>query len=222
MKKLILSVFAVFVMLSGFAQTVSFGVKAGINFSNQSLSGYALYGLAKNQSTTGFNVGGIMDIGFGNFSIQPGLFYSTKGEEIPAHPNQNAADGPTDYIIPTATYNFRYIELPVNFIYNAPVSKALRIQFGAGPYFGYGVSADTKTFYAQIPGSFDDSQSPGGHYKNPDIGANFLAGLEVEKRFLIDVQYSVGLVNVSNIHNAYPASDIKNRVFSVSVGYLFR
>jgi hypothetical protein len=222
MKKLILSIFAVFVVLSGFAQTVSFGVKAGVNFSNQSLSGYSLYGyLANTQSVTGFNVGGIVDIGFGNFSIQPGLFYSTEGTKVPSHPNENPTEGPTTYVIPTANFNLKYLELPVNFVYSAPISKYLSIQLGAGPYIGYGVSADTKTAYAQTPDSFNDSQSSGVHYKNPDFGANFLAGVKVQQ-FLIDVQYSLGLTNISNTNNAYPASDVKNKVLSVSVGYLFR
>jgi hypothetical protein len=222
MKELAFSFFAIFIAITSFAQSVSFGIKAGINFPSQSLSGYSLYGLSSGQPITGFNVGGMVDVGFGNFSIQPGLFYSTKGTEIQSHPNPYIGNGPSTYIVPTATYNLKYIELPVNLIYNIPVSSAIRIPIGVGPYIGYGISANTNTAYAKIADSFDDSSSSGAHYKNPDIGVNFLGGIEVQKKFLIDVQYSLGLTNISGNNNEYPASDIKNRVFSISVGYLFR
>lgn len=222
MKKLFLTLLAAFTIFTSFAQTVRFGIKVGLNLSNQVLNGYAIYGMAKNQSTPGFNIGGIADFAFADFSIQPGLFFTTKGEEIPSHPNEISQNGSIYYVFPPTTYTLNYIEVPVNIIYNAHVSSLISIQIGAGPYFGYGISASRKTPSAQANDSFDDSPGPGAHYRNPDFGLNFLTGLELKKRYLINAQYSLGYANVSNIHNAYPASDIKNRVFSLSAGYLFR
>jgi hypothetical protein len=101
-----------------FAQSsVKFGIKGGVNFASLTASGggYSI----NSGNITGFHVGGIADIPLGNFSLQPGLLYSTKG-----------ASGST----------LGYIEVPVNLLYNTG-SGSGKFFFGGGPYLGYGVSA---------------------------------------------------------------------------------
>jgi hypothetical protein len=102
-----------------FAQSsVKFGVKGGVNFSTLTLSGG---GFSLNSTTkTGFHIGGLVDIGFNEtLSLQPGVFYSTKG-----------GGGGT----------LGYIEVPVNLVYYTGSGDG-KFFFGAGPYLGYGVSA---------------------------------------------------------------------------------
>ncbi|MGZ3753025.1 MAG: hypothetical protein ACXVAU_17205, partial [Mucilaginibacter sp.] len=77
MKKLALTFFLAVIMVTGFAQTVKFGLKAGLNLSNQSLSEPNVSLDGKNLA--GFHAGAILDIGFRDLSIQPGIIFSTKG-----------------------------------------------------------------------------------------------------------------------------------------------
>ena len=73
MKKIFLTALAVFAFGSVSAQEVTFGAKAGVNFSNFS-------GDADLDGTTGFYVGGLADISFSeSFSFQPELLYSIEG-----------------------------------------------------------------------------------------------------------------------------------------------
>jgi hypothetical protein len=79
MKKLFLALFSTIVTTISFAQTINFGIKAGLNLSefyrNNSIT-------VNNSNISGFNAGGIVNIDYKNFSIQPGIFYSTKGEKM--------------------------------------------------------------------------------------------------------------------------------------------
>jgi hypothetical protein len=120
MKKtlLILGLIAGSISFSFAQSTIKFGVKGGVNFSTLTVSGG---GLSLNSSnTTGFHVGGLVDIGLGEtLSLQPGVLYSTKG-----------GGGST----------LSYLEVPVNLVYSTGSGDG-KFFFGAGPYFAYGVSA---------------------------------------------------------------------------------
>jgi hypothetical protein len=55
-------------------------------------------------------------------------------------------------------------------------------------------------------------------YKNPDYGINFITGVELKKRFTIDLNYSLGFGNIRWGQGA----KMQNRSMGLSVGYLFR
>src|SRR5579871_5522137 len=78
MKKLLLTLILATGISAAFSQTVNFGIKAGLNLSELTHVNQADYGSSQ---LAGFNAGGIVNIGFANFSIQPGIFYSIKGEK---------------------------------------------------------------------------------------------------------------------------------------------
>lgn len=78
MKKTFL--FAIVAMLFSFnlnAQSLKFGVKAGVNFSNYSGTG------VNTDALTSFHAGLVTEIKvFKNFAIQPELMYSTQGASL--------------------------------------------------------------------------------------------------------------------------------------------
>jgi hypothetical protein len=76
-KKLLLIVFITFAV-KAYSQTISSGISAGLNHTNLPGNSTLLYSLS-NDYTTGFHVGGLMDIEFKAFSIQPGILYTTMG-----------------------------------------------------------------------------------------------------------------------------------------------
>jgi len=207
MKKLLLSFLFAASVSAAFSQTVSFGIKVGLNLSELTHANQADYGSAL---LTGFNAGGIVDIGFANFSIQPGIFYSTKGEKD----TKEFTDLNQHYY--PSKFELDYVEIPVNFLYKAKFSPAITLDFGGGPYIGYGVSETLKVSYPPSIITNDYSNYHHYGYPNPDYGINFLAGFTLKGNWLIDAGYSIGLRNLPSPEAAH------NRVLSLSVGYLLK
>lgn len=191
------------------AQSINVGIKAGVNFSKLAASSGGL--TLTSSSTTGFHVGAVVDLGFDNWSLQPGLLYSTKGGTY-----GSAADGGT------AKLTLNYVEVPVNLLYNIPLVVG-KVFIGGGPYFGYGISGKgTTTGAFTSTGSGTETQnltfgSGPGDTKNPDYGVNFIGGFRFNTGLSFSVGYGLGLGNLSNDSSA----TIKNNVVSVSVGYFF-
>jgi hypothetical protein len=207
MKQLLLALLFATGLTTAFSQTVNFGVKAGFNFSELA---YKNSGELGNSSLTGFNAGGIVDISFANFSIQPGIFYSAKGEndskEFAGASLENAGYLPS-------TTRLNYIEIPVNFFYKDKLSPAVTLNLGGGPYLASGIS--DKITVKTIP------NNPYDHYpyRNPDYGINLIAGLAIKHNWLIDVGYGIGL---QNLQSGGTLNNVHNRVISLSLGYLFK
>jgi hypothetical protein len=214
MKKLLSTLLFFFITVIGFAQNIRLGIKAGLNLSNQTFSG-ATNGVPS-QNLTGFNAGGILDIGFDRFSIQPGLFYTTKGRKYKMEfTDGNQTKTTTAYL----SFGADYIEMPINFLYKFGAGSNTKIYIGGGPYVGYGISRNSSTSnYPQGDSSTSESYGGDGGYKNPDYGLNATMGVEINDKIIISANYGYGLANIT------PAPNVKlhNEALSFSVGYLFR
>lgn len=208
MKKITLLLFLCGIISFSFAQSLNFGIKAGVNFSTLAASSSGI--TLTSSSSTGFHVGAVADIGFANLSLQPGILYSTKGGTY-----GDASSG-------TAKLTFNYLEIPVNLLYNIPIVVG-KIFVGGGPYVGIGVSGKaTLSGAATSTGSGSESQnitfgSGPNDTKNPDYGVNFLGGVRFKSGLALSVGYGLGLGNLSNDNSG----KIKNNVVSVSIGYFF-
>src|ERR1700744_3489102 len=140
MKKTTPLILAVFAALVCNAQTTTFGVKAGLNLSEQIHNKYDNYGQSL---LAGFNAGGFIDVGFKNFSIQPGLFITTMGEADKSKyvfffPGVQGGGNEPGAI--TSTTRLYYVELPVNFLYRSKLTYGADSQCGGSPYIAQGVS----------------------------------------------------------------------------------
>jgi hypothetical protein len=193
MKKYILALTFSIITADAFAQTIRYGLKGGINLA-KFVSDNSNYQSAK--LYTGFNFGGIMDIDYGNITIQPGLMFTAKGERNYAPVAPGSMGGSITYV----NYHIYYLEVPVNILINFEIAKSLKMQLGGGPYFAYNVGNDVSWYY----------------YKKTDIGANLFAGFVLEKKYLLNAQYGFGISDASK------GGDIHNRVLSFSVGCLFK
>jgi hypothetical protein len=211
MKKFILTITLAIATTITFAQGINFGIKGGANFSILS------YDPHSNSFEPGFNAGAIVDFTLhNNLSLQPGIFFTTKGEKI----------GNTEVLIngnPAGTVTTRiklnYIQVPVNLLYHINAGPLASIYLGGGPYFAYGIGGSVTDGQVTDPVHFSgkpDMFAP-LTYKNPDIGIGLLAGVQLAKRFMADIGYDYGLSNISN-----GGADFANRVIHVSVGYMFR
>ena len=176
------------------AQT-RFGIKGGLNFSTVALSGGT--GTITPDSKTGFNLGVISEIPLAtDFYLQPGLLFSTKGFKSDSE-----------------TFSTNHIDIPINALYKLHAGSIKVLGF-AGPYIGYAVSGKGK--YEGI--SSDIKFSGDNKVMNAfDLGLNFGAGVEISN-FQITAQYGLGLTNLAVNSDSFT---MKNKVFGVSVAYLF-
>src|ERR1700712_6043144 len=133
MKKLLLLSIVLIGATGAFAQTITFSVKAGVNFSEVSASVENI--TASSKSLTGFHVGGVIDIGYKSFSIQPGILFTTKGGSS----SDVIDDGSQTTGASASKVTLNYLEIPINFLYRAPAGKG-SVFIGGGPYVGIGLS----------------------------------------------------------------------------------
>jgi hypothetical protein len=212
MKKLLLSFGAVVLLAAGAqAQSLGYGLKAGVNFPSYS------YGnsddLSDTKSTVNFHVTGYLDAPLtSNFYIQPGVSLQGKGAKLV----ESSALGGSEI-----TQNTMWLEVPVNFVGKFPAGTG-NFFVGAGPYLGFGLSGKNK--YSTDGGNAVTEREfefgKDNTLKGTDFGVNFLAGYKLSNGLLLNAGYGLGLTNIAGDGNVW-SDDIKNRGFSVGIGFEF-
>jgi hypothetical protein len=231
MKKIILSFAALAISFGAMSQT-RVGIKAGWNLSTLSVDNNGT--VDKDRSLSGYHVGVIADVPLVPkiLSFQPGVFYTTKGSKLVSGDKDNSTT------VPYRKYTTRpqYIEVPLNFIGKIPVGTNTRLFAGIGPYFAFGVAGKNKvsTTLAGVTTSTEsdikwDDDTPFNEgdpnqglnkYKRFDWGGNVQVGAEF-RNVLVSAQYGYGFGKINSGADDSRNDKNKNRVFSVSLGYLF-
>ncbi len=222
MKKSFLLLVLVIAAASLYGQTISYGIDAGLNLTKLSVASYSPAGFGisipvSNSYLAGFHAGGLVDIRFGSFSIQPGVLFSTKGG--------NSSFSFSDVIF-NQTFNasgkikttLDYIEAPLNFIYRLDAGDG-NIFIGAGPYLGIGISGKSvaNSITNGTPSTTTQDLKFGSgpnDIKNPDFGVNGLIGYQLNFGLSISAGYGLGLVSSSGTNRSG-----KNQGFSFSLAY---
>jgi Outer membrane protein beta-barrel domain len=197
------------ILLTAFSLTAqtSIGISAGPSFANVTIkSGFIS---ASPKSKTGIAVGIAIDAPMAtNFSFQPALNFIQKGYKI----KDDAG---------TETVNFNYIEVPLNFVYSVKKNEGFFV--GAGPSIAYGMSGMDKFKANGMP---DDNEkikfgSAADEVKAFEFGVNALAGYRTRGGFMLSGNYNLGLSNINNDDGSGDAGTIKNKYFSIKIGYFF-
>lgn len=199
--------------LSATAQNTSFGVRAGVNFTNingKDGAGNDLDGKIK----TGFNAGINAEIPIAeDFYVQPGLLFTTKG----------AKDKNWDKV----KYQLAYLEVPVNLLYKPELGDG-KLLLGLGPYVAYAVggsytdpTGNKKDFeFANDVTAAEAATTP--HMRRLDFGGNLLAGYEFSSGLSFQLNAQLGLKDIhSEVQGVGDKAKYKNTGFGVSVGYRF-
>jgi hypothetical protein len=202
-KSLAIVLLLAIVSISAQAQ-VKFGPRVGLNLSSMTLksSGISI----DPTSIAGINAGVQAEIALGSFAIQPAFLMSMKGSK---------------YGISTVDASIKpiYVEIPVNIVYKIGAGP-LNVLLLAGPYVGYGIGGKAK--YSDGTDSYNEAinfgSGDGDDMKPLDGGINLGGGVEIS-HFQVQAQYSIGLANLSP--STEGDAELKNRVFSVSLIYLF-
>jgi len=189
MKKTLFVLFVSFMSVSAFSQSLSVGVKAGMNIANQNFSGSGFS--LDTKALIGFHAGAYATVMFSeNIGIQPEVLYSAQGSKV-------------DFSGSSTSYKFNYINVPVLFRYN--VNKLL--SFHAGPQIGFLASAKAK----------DDSGSSDikSEAKGSDFSLAVGGTIDLPMKLNLTARYAFGLTNINNDGSG----TTKNGNFQISVGY---
>lgn len=197
MKRLLFFVFAVFAFSFVNAQEISYGLKAGLNYSNWKFS----YDGTDFDSRLAFHVGAVVEFGLSEkFAIQPELLYSSVGaQQEYGSPTSRVSDD-------TLIYSLNYISIPV--IAKYFVAEGFSLE--AGPQLGVLLSAKAKLG--------DESEDYKDEFNSTDFGAAIGAGYKLENGIFFGARYVLGL---SNILKDSGDEWGKNNVFQFSAGYKF-
>ena len=198
---LFVGVFAGLVVLPGPATaSVQFGIKAGGNMAK--VTGADLDDLdATLKSKVGF-VGGIfLSFNLGKvLAIQTEVLYTMKGATF------DYSDLADPYV--EKLYG-DYLEIPLLLKIRIPLPLIQPFVF-AGPSVGFKLSEKSSTDGGGIP-----------LFKNNDYGAIVGAGVNLGRSFMIDVRYSQGLKYAINILQGDADLDLKQGVWSATIGIAF-
>lgn len=202
MKKIILTVAAVFAFGFANAQETKFGVKGGLNVAN--ISG----DIEDNSSKVGFHVGGFVEIKVSDkFSVQPELLFSTQGTKL--------EESGTNYSY-ESNLNLSYLNIPVMAKYYVAEGFSLE----AGPQIGFLTTAKSDFTDTESGITVSGDEDVKDEFESIDFGFNFGAGYDFTENLSAGLRYNLGL---SNIAKTDSGDDFKlsNNVFSVSLGYKF-
>ena len=176
---------------------------------------------------TGFELGVLAEIPLGKYNLylQPGILYSSKGNQFQKF--YDSTDYQTDTLYNQYTLNLNYVEIPLYLTWKLSLSKDQKNHFfiSAGPYFAfiYGATQSYQNRVLQYNSSNYIYQSgtedlPVGigpqKYKTYDIGIDAKAGFELGN-VLLSAYFSRGLTNAYTAQ--YPSS-FHNQVFGGSFG----
>ena len=159
MKKLLFTVVLFTFAKFTFAQTFSFGPKAGVNVSNYS------GGDINSDAKLGYHLGGLLNFGFGEiFSIQPEVLFSTQGAKV-----ENAGS--------KKDYKINYLNVPIMLKFR--IASGFYIEAGpqAGLMLSESIPDQTINNFAK---NLDLSAGAGLGYQSDagiGIGLRYMAGL---------------------------------------------
>jgi hypothetical protein len=214
------------------AQT-RFALKAGLNGASVSIK-------QNNTSLTGetserggaFHITGLIDIPLREpFFIQPALSLTQKGFSLYTHQFDYNYSGNNNFNEYTQLIKskYSYLEVPVNFVAKFNLGKG-KFAIGVGPYISYGLLGTAKTTfitttYNASGGQQNSSTTENSEkvfsekgFKRLDAGMTSLLGYQFKKGLFLEIGSDSGLTNIANNKDA---GSIKNRVYSLSVGFFF-
>ena len=207
MKKIVLSVALIAGIVTAVSAQTRFGINAGAVLA--SLKGEEGGEEQELDSKIGITAGIRADVPLSeNFRFRPGLNFVQKG-------GKEEFDFLGTQIKSTITLN--YLELPLNFVYNAPAGNG-KFFIGAGPVFGFGLSGKNKVESGGEEQTEDVNFGDGeDEVKSFEFAGNVLAGYECASGLYFQANYNPGFSNLSNA----PDSELKTSYFGLRIGYFF-
>lgn len=206
-KLLLLLVITSFTFSTVSAQDISFGLKAGVNFSKL-YSDDDVYN-DMSEGSTGFHLGALVEFPISDkISIQPEFLFSQVGDTF------SSATIGDDEIINEDTYiKINYFSIPLIVKYYATDT----FFFEAGPQMDFLTSADGRTYTSNHFETEINEEDVEDRLETNNYGFNIGAGYKATNGVFINARYVIGLSDVTkNVFTSY-----KNNEFQFSVGFMF-
>lgn len=206
MKKIILLLVITLAFTFTNAQKAKIGAKVGLNVANTNFTGESVPSMS---SVANLHVGGFAEFNISKkVSFQPELLYSMQGSKF----SQAVVLNETVYNT-NNTFKLSYINVPLMFKYY-PQEK---FYFETGPQIGFLTSSKLEVEVSNYGTNTQDAKEL---FESLDFGLNFGLGYNFTKRITSNVRYNFGLTNIAKTESGDDTT-INNRVFSVSLGYIF-
>jgi hypothetical protein len=191
------------------AQTITTGLKVGIDFSSLPNAGAVIDPIGKQPSTetsskVGALFGGFVTVPFWNrLAVQPELQFVMKGTKL------NEAGGGT------LSATIRYLEFPVLLRYTVPVGEHTGYVL-VGPTFGVKAGSSAQLDGPSATADLDIDAA----IRTFDGGLAFAGGLEY-RRYFLELRYTQGLNDIAA--STFPHTEsVKNRNVAIAVGIRFK
>jgi hypothetical protein len=195
-------------ILSATAVNAQPGITGGFNTStyryqvNGNVSGRSAY--------MGFNAGMFYRASLASHAvIEPSLLFTRKGAR------NNNTPFPVDY----TKNRLDYVQLNVPVMYRAWIGRDADFTIGGGPYAAVLAHADVRTHSRSGDQSLDDysiGTNRNDDFKPLDAGLRFGAGFRFDQ-VAVSMAYDLGLADIAPQGN----TEIRNRTFSVNMGFMF-
>mgnify|MGYP002602458520 FL=1 len=209
MKKLVFTMYCIFMSVSVFAQNnITWEGQIGLNVAK----------LTHYESLIGYNLGvrAKMELPVENLYVNMGALLSRKGASFDLGEAGNTK------------IKANYLDIPVHVGYQYVVNNDFSVFGEFGPYFAIGLFGKSKGMEGDINDEGDVLQSPISYntfdqFKRFDFGLGLRVGTEIKKKYILAFSYDFGFINGWKSYqeeNDWTAS-CKNRNFSISLGYKF-
>lgn len=210
---------------------VDVGVRFGITSSNLS-AGLPLPGYTSSFAwKRGFAAGAVVDLNIRNFfSIQPGFYFENRSYDYISVCHGSEISTLTANIGHTRRYAFA---VPVLASFHFNISKAVRWDVEAGPYFTFGIGdgkddVEYTSVSAPLSGaaSYISTDGKRNYYGDEawqhrkfDCGVQIGTGVEIMDHYVLNISYQRGLRNVAGAHDL--GWSMKNKGWNFAIGYKF-
>lgn len=197
--------------LSANAQILSFGIKGGLNYSKMKFDDIknitttgANYNLMEDESFQGFHIGLMGRLKVFNLFLQPELLFNTTGGKV-------LVEQVGSSIAEVKSVKYNKLDLPV----------LLGMKFGPARINAGPVASVTLSSNSELGDIIPNLETMS---KGATIGFQAGAGIDILKKFTIDLRYEGGLSKLGDKltvgGNSY-AFDSRDRKFLVSLGFFF-
>lgn len=209
MKKIIFSIAFFAIGLTGYSQSLDYGVKGGMNFSTLRGSD-----IEDAEGKIGFHIGA-----FGKYQISEKFYLQAEVLYSQSGAKGSEKENGVNY---ENSFNFSYINVPIMAKYYFTEGFSAE----AGPYFGFLVSSKMKE-EANVDGVKVKAETDIKKYtEGLDFGLGFGIAYDLKNGLNFGVRYNLGLSDVLKLGESTGSGimkkyDAKNSFTQISVGYKF-
>jgi hypothetical protein len=187
------------------AHGIQFGGIAGLNWAGASVNTSGS-GRVGGSTLTGFTLGAFADMPLTkSLHFRPSFLYSDEGFQ----PNVQGDK---------VNIHVAFLSAPLDLVYHTKLAGK-RFFVGAGPYLAYALNGTYTLKGINTDMTFGNNYNGGDDLRRLDMGANVMAGLLMDRNFIIGAKFDWGL---SNFAPSGSGADIHTRSFGISIGYVFR